>query len=86
MSGSRSILVFSASATEGRILDRGVERAPQRLDAIGRHARRQEERPAVFKPRNREQQRLLVGVVPGDVEDQRHVGDLGILLQRPLRR
>ena len=43
----------------GRILHGGVERAPQRVDAVGRHVRRQEERPAVFEPRQRQQHRLL---------------------------
>src|SRR5262249_15066142 len=35
----------------GRILHRGIERAPQRLDARRRHVRRQKERTAVFQAR-----------------------------------
>ena len=65
-SGSISIFDLSASAISAGSLS--AERAAQRGHPLGRHARRQEERPAVFEPRQREPQRLPVGVALGEVE------------------
>src|SRR5262245_12510278 len=46
---------------EGRVLHGGVEGAPQRRDALDRHVRRQEIRPAVFRAREQHLHRLPVG-------------------------
>ena len=69
----------------GRILHRLVERLAQRRDAVGRHVRRQEERPPDIEPRHDELQRRAFVVGLGEVERIRDAGQFGVRAQRPLR-
>ena len=69
----------------GRVLHGGVERRAQRRDAVGRHVRRQEERPPDVEPRHHELHGGAFVVGLGEVERVRHAGQVGIRAQRPLR-
>jgi len=64
VSGSTSSLSFSASARNSLSFMVASKARRRRVDALGRHARRQEVRPAIFEPREQKQERLPLGVGP----------------------
>ena len=77
---------FVISPTNSRILHGGRERRAQRRDAIGRHAGRNKIGAAqLLHLHHRLEQLALVGV-PREIEDQRHVGERGMLAQSQLQQ
>ena len=68
------------------ILQRCVERRPQRCDPIGGNARRPEIGPADFRRRQHQLQRLPVLLIGDQVTEERDIGQLRVLRQPELQK
>ena len=71
-----------------RILHRGVEGRAQRRELLRRHSGRRRERPRDALPRHDQLERRALRRVGGQIHDQRHAQQIGIvvLVQRDLQR
>ena len=83
--GSISMLSFCGLGKEIRVLHGRVERAPQRLEPVGRHVGRRDERPGEALRREDEVERLAVLLGLGIVEDERRVRQVRRLLEALLQ-